>query len=155
MTDHLTNGLDHDAATAFLERIERLNADLVSEKSAYMLRCKPIHEAVRQVLDDAKEAGIRKKAMKVEVKKREHLRKIVELENDLEDDDRANYELLDDAIPGLDDLPLGIAALDRDRAMGRTTRGGPPRKSKPAKGALESLDTGPEDWTGGEPRPAA
>jgi hypothetical protein len=149
-TAHLTNGLDHDAAAAFLERIERLNADLVNEKSAYMLRCKPIHEAVRQMLDDAKEAGIRKKAMKVEIKKREHLRKIVKLENELEDDDRANYELLDDAIPGLDDLPLGIAALDRDRQAGRTTRGGPPRKGKPAKGSLESLDDGE-----GEPRPAA
>jgi hypothetical protein len=126
-----TNGLDKDTSTAFLERIERFNVDLHSEKSAYMLRCKPIHAAIRQVLDEAKEAGIRKKAMQTEVKKREHLRKIVKLENKLEDDDRANYELLDDAIPGLDDLPLGIVALEKDRRAGRTKRSG--------KSALDGL----------------
>jgi hypothetical protein len=119
---NLTNGLDHDAATSFVDRIESLNADLDKEKSDYMLRCKPIHEAIRQVLDEATEAGIRKKALKVKVKTRQHLRKAAQLESELEDDDRANYELLDDAIPGLDDLPLGIVALERDRAMGRTRR---------------------------------
>lgn len=119
---NLTDGLDHDAATSFVERIESLNADLASEKSAYMLRCKPIHEAIQQVLDEAVEAGIRKRALKVKVKTRQHLRKAAQLEHELEDDDRASYELLDDAIPGLDDLPLGIVALAKDRAMGRTRR---------------------------------
>ena len=119
---NLTNGIDHDAATSFVERIESLNADLASEKSDYMLRCKPIHEAIAQVLDEATEAGIRKRALKVKVKTRQHLRKAAQLESELEDDDRANYQLLDDAIPGLDDLPLGIVALERDRAMGRTRR---------------------------------
>jgi hypothetical protein len=135
MTQPATNGLDRDAGAAFVQQIESLNTDLASEKSAYMLRCKPIHEAIQQVLDDAQRAGVRKRAMKVKIKTRDHLRKAAALEAALEDDDRANYELLDDAIPGLDDLPLGIVALEKDRAMGRTRR---PKSS----GALEALGDG-------------
>jgi hypothetical protein len=117
-----TNGLDQDLAISFVERIESLNRDLESERGTYMARCRPIQDAKKQVYDEGKDAGIRKAAMKVLVEKRKKLREIVKAESELEDDDRENYGLLDDAIPGLDDLPLGIAALDNDRKAGRTRR---------------------------------
>jgi len=104
-----TNGLDRDAATSFVDQIERHMSDLLSERGSYMARCRGIREAITGVYDDAK------------------------------------YELLVEAVSGLEGTPLGDAAVERDKREGRGKR----VRKAPVGSALDKLDTATD------PRPAA
>lgn len=67
----------------FVERIENLEADLATEKSESMTRCKVIHTDIKQVFKDAKkEAGINKKGLKKVLDKRRLETKLKDLDSD-------------------------------------------------------------------------
>ena len=117
-----TNGLDADAAKSFVDSIEHHLADLKSERGAYMNRCRGIREGITAVYDDAKGAGIRRKALQTLIKERGLEQKILELRAALEQDDNANYELLVEAVSGLEGTPLGDAAVQADKAAGAASR---------------------------------
>jgi hypothetical protein len=140
-----TNGLDKDAAQSFVDRIERHMNDLLSERGAYMSRCRGIREAISGCYDDAKGHGIRRNALRALIKERGLERKIAELREKLEDDDKENFELLFDAVAGLEGTPLGDAALDADKKAGRGRR---VRRAPPGE-ALDKLDAATD------PRPVA
>jgi hypothetical protein len=137
-----TNGIDKDAAQAFVDQIERHMADLLSERGSYMARCRGIREAITGVYDDAKGQGIRRNSLKTLIKERGLERKIIELREALEADDKDNFILLVDAVKGLEGTPLGEATVDADRKAGRGRR-------VPRGSALDKLDTATD------PRPAA
>jgi len=140
-----TNGLDRDAATSFVDQIERHMSDLLSERGSYMARCRGIREAITGVYDDAKSHGIRRNSLKTLIKERRLERKIIELREALEADDKDNYELLVEAVSGLEGTPLGDAAVERDKREGRGKR----VRKAPVGSALDKLDTATD------PRPAA
>ncbi len=48
----------------FVLRIESINQTLEEEKGEYMARCKVMREDIKEVLDEAKESGLAKKAVK-------------------------------------------------------------------------------------------
>ena len=67
----LSNGFDPDVVKGYVDRIERLNDELASEKGEYMERCKVITEQRASVLQEAKDQhGISKRALKTVVKVR-------------------------------------------------------------------------------------
>lgn len=92
-------------AEPYLQRIEKLKADLESERSRYMNACKPIHEDIREIYVEAKGAGIPAKALRGVVKFRELERRQDSIADDFDEDDGAIYEVLIEALG-----PLGKAA---------------------------------------------
>jgi hypothetical protein len=115
-----TNGFDPDQLRGIVGKIEQCFADLLSERGAYMNRCRGIREGITAAYDDAKAAGIPKDALKKAVKTRELERKIAEHVAAMEADTRENYELIRAALGDFGDLPLGAAALDRAKPKGET-----------------------------------
>lgn len=96
-----------------LHEIEGCLADLLSERGAYMNRCRAIRERITAAYDQAKDAGLPRKALKTLVKNREAVRKIEERIAALEEDEAANYAALQAALGDFADTPLGEAAMSR------------------------------------------
>jgi hypothetical protein len=121
------NGPTQEETEEVVHAIEGYMADLQSEKALYMSRCKPLHEAIKDTIEDAvKTKGFDKKALKVGVKQREYLRKMEKLENELDDVTQTALDRLQAHLGTFADSPLGRAAMDAARA-GTTRR---PRKKR-------------------------
>jgi uncharacterized protein (UPF0335 family) len=113
------NGPTQEETEEVVHTIEGYMADLQSEKALYMSRCKPLHEAIRDTIDDAvKTKGFDKKALKVGVKQREYLRKMEKLENELDQVTQNALDRLQAHLGTFADSPLGRAAIDAARAAG-------------------------------------
>jgi uncharacterized protein (UPF0335 family) len=106
-----SNGYDPDEVKSFVSRVENLYGDLDKEKSAYMLDCKQIRGAMKEVYDEAKEAGIPKKELKAVIKARALERKAEAARDDLEAESQDTFDMIRHALGDLADLPLGQAAL--------------------------------------------
>jgi hypothetical protein len=91
--------------------IEKLDADLLAEKMAYMTRCKNIRKIKADEFDSASNRGISKKLLKKVIKERDLERKIDGLTDDLEDDERSEYQMLTDKLGEFANTPLGAAAM--------------------------------------------
>lgn len=128
MTDR-PNGPTQEETEEVVHQIEGYMADLQSEKSLYMSRCKPIHEAIKDTIEDAvRTKGFDKKALKIGVKQREFLRKMEKLENELDEVTQTALERLQAHLGTFADSPLGRAAMDQAKAGMR--RGREPRKRR-------------------------
>jgi uncharacterized protein (UPF0335 family) len=108
------NRANSDEMAAYINRLEELDSELMREKTAYMERARRIQENKKQVLDEAKDAGLSKKAVKAVVKVRELERKAEAAREDLEDDDAAVFNDIREALGDFADSPLGKAAVERD-----------------------------------------
>lgn len=86
-----TNVPDGEQILSFVERIERLDGDIASEKSKFMSECKIIRGNQKEVYAEAKAAGFNKKAIKGLVKKRRLEADIEDIQTDLEGDDNDAY----------------------------------------------------------------
>lgn len=104
------NGYDPVKAASFQERYENVLQQLGEEKSAFMLRCKDIHADAAAVLDEAKGAGIPKKAIKKVAKKHK-------LEFDL---DAIREELEGEDLDSYDQLLQALGELDGRQPVGKT-----------------------------------
>jgi uncharacterized protein (UPF0335 family) len=117
-------------AQPFMKRIESLIGDLDSERGAYMAKCRPIHEDIREVYAEAKDHGVPVKALKGLVKWRELEKKQAGIATDFADiDEKASYDQLVEALG-----PLGFAAAV---AAGhrRADNGGDPRPAPKSEAA--------------------
>jgi hypothetical protein len=101
--------------------IEKLDADLLVEKMAYMTRCKKIRQIKADQYDHASDQGISKKLLKKKIKERDLERKIDGITKDLEDDERSEYQMLSEKLGEFADTPLGAAALARADGRGTQT----------------------------------
>lgn len=110
------NGFDPKTVSSFVARIESLHEDLLKERSAYMLACKQIRGDITLVLDEAKDAGIPKRALKSVVRVRELEGKAEMVRQELEAEDQQNHDLIRQALGDLADLPLGQAVLHPEMA---------------------------------------
>jgi uncharacterized protein (UPF0335 family) len=111
------NGPTAEETEEVVHAIEGYMADLQSEKSLYMSRCKPLHEAIKDTIEDAvKLKGFDKKALKVGVKQREYLRKMEKLENELDEVTQTALDRLQAHLGTFADSPLGRAAMDAAKA---------------------------------------
>lgn len=105
------NGFSKDIVQSFVDRLMNLHADLDKLASEHMLKCKDVRESMAAVLDEAKNAGIKKKALKGVVKKLLLENKIEAIREDLEGDDVDDYDKIEQALGIMKDTPLGSAAL--------------------------------------------
>lgn len=96
-----------------VEAIESCHRDLLSERGAYMNRCRVIREGITAAYDTAKEKGILKKSLRAYVKKRDLERKAAAVAEDLEPDERGHLFLIMKlgGEAGLVGLPLGDSAI--------------------------------------------
>jgi hypothetical protein len=108
---------------AVVDAIEKLDADLMAEKMAYMTRCKNIRKIKAERYDHASDQGISKKLLKKKIKERGYERKIDAITADLEDDERSEYQMLSEKLGEFADTPLGAAALARAEGNGQTRMG--------------------------------
>lgn len=106
------NGFDPAIAKGFVDRIENLHSDLAAEKGEFMQKCKVIHADIKEVLTEAKNAGIPKKPLKSLVKQRKLERDIEDIRTDLEGDDQDSFDQLCLALGKFAETGLGAAALD-------------------------------------------
>jgi uncharacterized protein (UPF0335 family) len=147
MTAH-PNGPTQEETEEVVQAIEGYMADLQSEKSLYMSRCKPIHEAIKDTIKDAvKTKGFDKKALKVGVKQREFLRKMEKLENELDEVTQHALDRLQMHLGTFVDSPLGRAAMDAAKA-GTARR--PRKRRDPIAELVREDDEPPEDAAAAE-----
>lgn len=105
------NGMDTASLVNSVARIENLYDELDTEHSAYMLRCQRIRGDMKQVYDEAKDAGIPKKALKSVIKTRQLQAKLEAIREDLEADVQDDYDTIRHALGDLADTPLGASVL--------------------------------------------
>lgn len=105
------NGFDPEIAKKFVDRLENLNNDMAAEKGEFMARCKVIHADYKEVLTEAKNAGIPKKPLKSLVKQRKLERDIEDIRTDLEGDDQDSFDQLVLALGKFAETDLGAAAM--------------------------------------------
>ena len=105
------NGYDKEQVESFVERILNVHGEIAAETSAMMLACKNMRKDITEILNEAKAAGIPKKALRKVVSKRILESKIEGLRDDLEGDDQDAYDNLLHALGDLGGTPLGAAAL--------------------------------------------
>jgi uncharacterized protein (UPF0335 family) len=141
------NGPTAEETEEVVHAIEGYMADLQSEKALYMSRCKPLHEAIKDTIEDAvKTKGFDKKALKVGVKQREYLKKMEKLENELDEVTQTALDRLQAQLGTFSDSPLGRAAMDAAKA-GTARR---PRKRRDPVDELVREDEPPEDAAAAE-----
>lgn len=99
-------------AQDFVDRIENLNADKRSIMGRAMNECRQVGEDIKIVYDEAKEAGIPKKALRLVIKTRALEAKAAEIRADLDSEDQNDYDLIRQALGDLADTPLGAAVLE-------------------------------------------
>lgn len=117
----MSNQLDAKVVKSLVERIENLNEKIVAEHMAYMGRIGEIKEDIGEVYDEGKNKGIPKRALKLNVKRRELEAKVEALREDLEDqDDIDQYDLVRHALGDLADTEIGQAALRRAETQKKT-----------------------------------
>jgi F0F1-type ATP synthase membrane subunit b/b' len=107
------NGPDSEDVRSAIENIERSMSELLSERGAYMAKCKRIRDIIATDYEEARDKGITKKLLKKLVKEREFERKIDALNDDLEFDERNELDMLRDRLGDFAVTPLGQAALAR------------------------------------------
>ena len=96
---------------AAVGKIEEYKAEKLAEHMAYMSRCRRINESISGVYALAKEQGIKRKLLRSKVKERELHQKIVAIREDLEADERNEYDMLTEKLGEFAFTPLGAAAL--------------------------------------------
>lgn len=109
---------------AAVEAIEKLDGDLLSEKMAYMNRCKIIRKMKADKYDHASDQGINRKLLKAKIKERDLERKIDGITEDFEADEVNEYEMLTEKLGEFANTPLGQAAMARADGKGTQTRMG-------------------------------
>jgi uncharacterized protein (UPF0335 family) len=106
-----TNGFDQAQVTRVLNKIDGFRDDLLSERGAYMQRCRGIRESISAVYDEAKALGIPKKELRTLIKIRENEAKNQKLFDELEADQQQTLQMLA-ASEQVKDLPLWRAAIN-------------------------------------------
>lgn len=107
------NGFNPKKVKGYVGRVENLEDQIASLRGKFMAECKGFREDIKSVLDEAKDDGIAKKALKRVLQTRNHERKIEDLREELEPDEQDTYDMLRHALGDLADTALGAAAAER------------------------------------------
>jgi uncharacterized protein (UPF0335 family) len=124
-----TNEITQEQSEPFIRRIESYLRDLESERGAYMNRCRGIKDEMKTVYEDASGAGVPRASLKAAIDTAQLQRKINKVAAQLEADAHKAFEDLMRVVEGLDDLPLGQAAIERDMGPAKPRRAKPKQES--------------------------
>lgn len=106
-----TNGVDQEKVKSFVSRIDNLNDEIASEQGSYMKRCRELKDDIKDILEEAKSAGIPPKVLKAVLKARDLERKAEQARDDLDNEDQDIFDNIADALGVFADTPLGAAAV--------------------------------------------
>ncbi len=101
-------------AGSFVDKYEELEAQVATERSKFMLACKRIKDAQKELLDDAKAQGVAKKVVRTIAEIRKLEAKAKAKLDDMEDDDKSFAIDIRKALGDFADSPLGAAAVAAD-----------------------------------------
>lgn len=104
------NGFEPETVKGFVARIERLHKDIASEKGSYAQAIGVIRGDIKEIFDEAKDAGIPKKELKAVIKTRALEARVAAARDDLEAEQQDTYDNIRLALGDLADTPLGEAA---------------------------------------------
>jgi len=127
-----SNTIPQEKIEPHIRKIESYLRDLASERGSYMHTCRGLRDGIKEAIKEAHEDGIPRASMKAAVKTLKAQRTLNEIRQELESDMCEIHDQIVEAVEGLEDLPLGIAAVERetrDRASRR-------RRHSPAVEAL-------------------
>jgi uncharacterized protein (UPF0335 family) len=107
------NGPTPEQVNQVVKAIESEKEKLLAERMEYMRRCKPIHEEVKDIIDDAAASmGFNKKALRKKIRQREHLAQARKVEAEIDDAAEARqFQYLGESLGELKGTPLGDAAM--------------------------------------------
>jgi hypothetical protein len=112
-----SNGFDGDQLKAYLAEIDKADDALIKLKVEHMSACKAPRGRIKAVMKEARET-VNIEAFRAVVKKHRAERKIEQRIDELEADDRADYDSMLDALGAFADTPLGDAALKKAKPKG-------------------------------------
>jgi uncharacterized protein (UPF0335 family) len=128
-----SNMAQHDGSNGFenveryLKEIDKADDKLIELKIDHMQACKGPRGNIRNVMKEARESGVNMEALRAVIAAHRADRKIEQRIEEMEADDREDYEAMQEALGAFGDTDLGQAAL---------------RKTKPRKGkGSDKLDT--------------
>jgi uncharacterized protein (UPF0335 family) len=124
-----TNEIGREQVEPFMRRIESYYRDMESEKGAYMNTCRGYRNNIKDVIKEAADYGIPREAMQRAIKTLKLQRQLNANRRELESDLMAAHDQIVTAVEGLEDLPLGIAAVERETRERATRR--PTRRANP------------------------
>jgi uncharacterized protein (UPF0335 family) len=109
----------------YLKAIDKADDRLIKLKVEHMDACKGPRGQIRNIMKEARESGVNMEALRTVIAKHRSERKIEQRISELEADDAADYEAMQEALGAFGDTDLGKAVL---------------RKAKP-KGGSDKLDS--------------
>ena len=117
------NSFDAELVQSILAKIDRYEADLLSERGESMAACRNIRDSIRGVYEDAKAQGIPTKELRALVKIRKNEAKNKQIYAELERDQQELLSMLATA-EGVKDLPFWRAAAMHamEEAIGATVQ---------------------------------
>jgi uncharacterized protein (UPF0335 family) len=112
----MRNAPTSEQVQAAIHNIEVCKEELLSERGAYMQRCRQIREGIAATYDTAKSQRINVKALRAKVKQRKLERDHAEVRNRLEADEQNQLDLMTHLLGDLANTPLGQAAVARAKS---------------------------------------
>jgi uncharacterized protein (UPF0335 family) len=110
-----SNGFDPEQLNKYLSELDAADDKLLSLKLEHLNNCKAPRARIKNLMKEARGAGLNMEAFRAVVAKHRSDRKIEQRLSELEADDAADYEEMLHALGEFGDTPLGEAALKRAR----------------------------------------
>ncbi len=101
---------DWKSAEPFVERVENVQADIDAIMEEAKAKCSPLAEDIKNIKNEAAQAGFRKKPLNALIAHRKHIIKANAIRAKLDEDQQDDYDQMKNALGMLADLPLGQAA---------------------------------------------
>jgi uncharacterized protein (UPF0335 family) len=112
-----SNSFDRDQLKGYIKEIDHEQDSIDTFQDEYAESCKPHREQIAAILETAKNAGINMKAFRTVLAEhnaeRKHKRRVAKLDMM----DKADYELMAEALGDYGSTPLGSAALERAKGQ--------------------------------------
>lgn len=117
------NGFSKEMIEDFVNRMLDRHEALAALASEHMLKCKDVRADMKDILDEAKDAGISKKALKGVVGKILLQRKAEAIREELEGEHQDDFDKIEQSLGILGETALGkwaLAAAARNGSVGAT-----------------------------------
>jgi hypothetical protein len=94
----LTNGVDPDLAFAAVVEVERCDGELLSEKGAYMARCRAIRDRRKAVIEEYRDRGLTPRDLRDALKMRKLQAKLDAVRQERSTEDAVQLDMFVDAV---------------------------------------------------------
>lgn len=109
-----SNGFNAEEVQGFVTRIEQIQSEIRSVKAANAKRCRELLDDVKEILDEAKQAGIPKKELKANIKAIDLASKLQAVRDELEPDEQEVFDQLAVALGPLGEHARAVFEANSD-----------------------------------------